>query len=297
MTPDDEARPVPPGAAASGSQPAGAENPAAYGGAGAREAAAFSAEPGRDAVFDVQPGQQVVVKVETNRMGRGLTAFLVVALAVALLGFGSCSMAVTGCAGSMGSMMGSGDVEYAFGPQVAVFHMDQAIDASAGITPELVRSVVTSVDADPDDILIVNGGLETMNLLCQVFISPGDVILCESPSFVHCVEIFEMFEARCIGCEMDDHGIVVEDVEAKIRKYHPKMVYVIPTFQNPSGGVMSLSRRKALLELAERYNVMILEDNPYYELRFAGEHVPTIKSMDGNGRRSKRRRRSWKGRP
>ena len=139
------------------------------------------------------------------------------------------------------------------------------------------------VDADPDDILIVNGGLETMNLLCQVFISPGDVILCESPSFVHCVEIFEMFEAKCIGCEMDAHGIVVEDVEAKIQKYHPKMVYVIPTFQNPTGKTLPAERRKALAELGSRYDVIILEDDPYRDLRYSGEELLPIKAYDRTG--------------
>ena len=139
------------------------------------------------------------------------------------------------------------------------------------------------VDADPDDILIVNGGLETMNLLCQVFISPGDVILCESPSFVHCVEIFEMFEARCIGCEMDDHGIVIEDVEAKIQAYHPKMVYVIPTFQNPTGRTLPAERRRALAELGSKYDVIILEDDPYRDLRYSGEELLPIKAYDKTG--------------
>ena len=100
------------------------------------------------------------------------------------------------------------------------------------------------VSASEEDILIVNGGLETMNLLCQVFIDPGDVILCESPTFVHCVEIFEMFQARCIGCRTDADGIDPEDVEEKIRQYHPKMVYVIPTFQNPTGKTLSAGRRQ-----------------------------------------------------
>ena len=98
------------------------------------------------------------------------------------------------------------------------------------------------IPASPDDILIVNGGLETMNLLCQVFINPGDVILCESPTFVHCVEIFEMFEAKCIGCKTDENGIVPEDVERKILEHHPKMVYVIPTFQNPTGKTLTAGR-------------------------------------------------------
>ena len=139
------------------------------------------------------------------------------------------------------------------------------------------------VSADADDILIVNGGLETMNLLCQVFINPGDVILCESPTFVHCVEIFEMFQARCIGCETDDQGIVPEDVEKKILEYHPKMVYVIPTFQNPTGKTLPADRREKLAALGSKYDVIILEDDPYRDLRYSGEELRPIKSYDRTG--------------
>ena len=139
------------------------------------------------------------------------------------------------------------------------------------------------ISAKADDILIVNGGLETMNLLCQVFINPGDVILCESPTFVHCVEIFEMFEAKCIGCKTDDKGIVPEDVEQKILKYHPKMVYVIPTFQNPTGKTLPAERRVKLAELGSKYDVIILEDDPYRDLRYSGEELKPIKAYDLTG--------------
>lgn len=135
----------------------------------------------------------------------------------------------------------------------------------------------------PDEILIVNGGLETMNLLCQVFIDPGDVILVESPTFVHCVEIFEMFQAKCIAVECDDQGLVMEDVEKKIQKYHPKFVYVIPTFQNPTGKTLPVDRRKKLAELGSQYDVIILEDDPYQELRYSGEALPPIKCFDKTG--------------
>ena len=139
------------------------------------------------------------------------------------------------------------------------------------------------IPASPDDILIVNGGLETMNLLCQVFINPGDVILCESPTFVHCVEIFEMFEAKCIGCKTDENGIVPEDVERKILEHHPKMVYVIPTFQNPTGKTLTADRREKLAELGSRYDVIILEDDPYRDLRYSGEELQPIKAYDKSG--------------
>lgn len=139
------------------------------------------------------------------------------------------------------------------------------------------------VDADIDEVLIVNGGLETMNLLCQVYINPGDVILVESPTFVHCVEIFEMFQAKCIAVECDEYGMVLADLEKKIQEYSPKFVYVIPTFQNPTGKTLPTDRRKALAELGSKYDVIILEDDPYQELRYSGEALPPIKSFDKTG--------------
>jgi 2-aminoadipate transaminase len=109
------------------------------------------------------------------------------------------------------------------------------------------------------------------------------VILCESPTFVHCVEIFEMFQARCIGCRTDADGIHPEDVEEKIRQYHPKMVYVIPTFQNPTGKTLSAGRRQRLAELGSRYDVIILEDDPYRDLRYSGQELLPIKAYDRTG--------------
>lgn len=139
------------------------------------------------------------------------------------------------------------------------------------------------IDACADDVMIVSGGLETMNLLCQVFINPGDVILCEGPTFVHCVEIFEMFEAKCVSCKGDEFGIDVEDVEKKILEYHPKFVYVIPTFQNPTGKTLPADRREKLAELGSKYDVIILEDDPYRELRYSGQELKPIKCYDKTG--------------
>lgn len=151
---------------------------------------------------------------------------------------------------------------------------------------EAVASVLLEpkgVHADADDIMIVNGGLETMNLLCQVVIDPGDVIIVESPSFVHCIEIFDMFQARCIAAETDADGIVPDDVERKIQEYHPKMVYVIPTFHNPTGRTLTKERRQRLAELGSQYDVLILEDDPYRDLRYSGEDLPPIKVFDKTG--------------
>ena len=162
-----------------------------------------------------------------------------------------------------------------YGSVLGVLDLRQAV-ADVLLAPK-------GMQASVDELLIVNGGLETMNLLCQVYINPGDVILVESPTFVHCVEIFEMLQAKCIAVECDADGMQMEDLEEKIQQYHPKMVYVIPTFQNPTGKTLPTERRKKMAELGSQYDVIILEDDPYQELRYSGEVLPPIKCFDQTG--------------
>ena len=155
--------------------------------------------------------------------------------------------------------------------------------------PDLRRAVIEKLlepkglTAELENVIVVAGGIESLNLVSQMYLEPGAVILVESPTFIHAVQVFKMFEARCIACETDDHGLVIEDVEAKIRQYDPKIVYVIPTFQNPSGRTFSLERRKALAELGSHYDLVILEDDPYCELRYSGESIPPVKYFDKTG--------------
>lgn len=136
---------------------------------------------------------------------------------------------------------------------------------------------------DVEQIIITAGGIQPMSLLCQLFIDPGDVILVEAPSFVHATMVFKMFEARLIPCTMDQDGLCMEELEDKIRRYHPKMIYTVPTFQNPTGITLSLERRKKLAELGSTYDVIIFEDDPYREIRYSGEELPAIKSFDRTG--------------
>lgn len=137
--------------------------------------------------------------------------------------------------------------------------------------------------ADPADILITTGGLETLNFVCQLFINKGDVILIESPTFMQAIQIFRMFEAVCVPVECDEHGMLIEDMKAKYEQYKPKMIYVIASFQNPSGTTTAAERRKAIADFASEKNIVVLEDDPYVELRQLGEHVPSIKSFDKTG--------------
>lgn len=134
-----------------------------------------------------------------------------------------------------------------------------------------------------ENIMVTAGGIQPMNLLSQLYLDPGDSILVETPSFVHTSMIFKMFQANFVPCAMDDDGLVMEDVEEKIQKHRPKFIYTVPTFQNPTGVTMSLERRKRLAQLAAQYDVVVLEDDPYREIRYSGETLPYIKSFDTSG--------------
>lgn len=139
--------------------------------------------------------------------------------------------------------------------------------------------------SDRDETVIVSGGQQGIDLASKSLLNPGDGVICEEPSFVGGLNAFRSNNAEIYGVPVEADGMDMEKLE-DLLKGHPnvKILYTIATFQNPSGITMSPAKRKRLLELADTYDFMIFEDNPYGELRFAGEDVPTIKSMDKNGR-------------
>jgi len=136
-----------------------------------------------------------------------------------------------------------------------------------------------------DMTIITSGGQQGIELFCKVMCNRGDEVICENPSFIGALNAFRSIGAVPVGVPLEDDGINLEILE-EVLKTHPKakFMYLIPTFQNPAGITTTLEKRKAVYALAQKYDVMILEDNPYGELRFAGEDVPTYKSMDTDGR-------------
>lgn len=135
-----------------------------------------------------------------------------------------------------------------------------------------------------DQVVITTGAQQAIDLTCKSLVNDGEGIIVEEPSFIGALNAFRSYNARLFGVPMADDGIDVEKVEEILKKENIKLIYTIPTFQNPMGVTQSLEKRKKLLELAEKYDCYIIEDNPYGEIRFRGEAVPTIKSMDENGR-------------
>ncbi len=140
-----------------------------------------------------------------------------------------------------------------------------------------------SLPAKYENIIIGGGGMEGVSLVGHLYLDPGDVVLVESPTFVQSLESFQFFQAQSVAVETDDEGFVIDALEDNIKKHKPKLIYVIPTFQNPSGRTTALERRRAIAELASRYDVMVLEDDPYRELRYSGEELPSVKSFDKSG--------------
>lgn len=136
-----------------------------------------------------------------------------------------------------------------------------------------------------DELIITSGGQQVIDLAAKVFLNEGDTVICEDPSFVGALNTFRSYQVRLAGCATDDEGMRMDALEEMLRTLpRVKLIYTIPTFQNPSGKTLSAERRQQMLALAEKYQVMILEDSPYFELRYSGEYVPSIKSMDKNGR-------------
>lgn len=136
-----------------------------------------------------------------------------------------------------------------------------------------------------DELIITSGAQQANELACKVLLNRGDTLICESPSFIGSINAFKSYGVNLVGIPLENDGMNMEALEEAL-KTNPncKLIYVIPNFQNPTGIVTSLQKRKKLYELACKYNVVILEDNPYGDLRCEGEDVPSIKSMDVENR-------------
>ncbi|MEH7379033.1 PLP-dependent aminotransferase family protein [Bacillus sp. JJ1533] len=147
------------------------------------------------------------------------------------------------------------------------------------------RMEVVGISSTIENVLITSGSQQAIDLTGRLFINEGDTILCESPTYLAAINVFKSYNARFIEVAMDDDGMVMEELEKKLQE-HPntKFIYTIPDFQNPTGRTLKLERRKRMIELANQYNVLVVEDNPYGAIRFAGKELPPVKHFDTDGR-------------
>jgi len=139
------------------------------------------------------------------------------------------------------------------------------------------------IAASPENILVLSGSQQGLDLIARAMIEPGTTVVVESPSYLGALDVFRAAGARLLTVPMDEEGMRVDLLERLLERYRPQLIYTLPTFQNPSGRVMSAQRRQALLSLAEQHQVPILEDDPYGELYYGDPPPPAVKSLDRRG--------------
>src|SRR3954454_14184788 len=153
---------------------------------------------------------------------------------------------------------------------------------------EAIATVMAAegMDVDPEDILVTTGGQQVIDLVCKTLVDPGDVVVAEAPPYPGAVPAFSAYQADVVQIAMDDDGMRIDELEATLDRLAaegrtPKFIYTIPSFQNPAGVTMSLPRRRRLVEIARERELLVLEDNPYGLLRYEGDPLPTLRSLDG----------------
>jgi len=168
-----------------------------------------------------------------------------------------------------------------FGPQALQY------STTEGYTP--LREMIArhtaryAVEVTADNILITSGSQQALDFIGRLFVNRGDYIVVESPTYLGALQAWNAYGAQYIPVRADENGMIVDELEAALR-IGPKFIYVLPNFQNPSGSTLSLERRQKLIELADRYGVPIVEDDPYGQLRYEGEHIPSIVTLDSEYR-------------
>jgi 2-aminoadipate transaminase len=139
------------------------------------------------------------------------------------------------------------------------------------------------IETDADRILITSGSQQGIDLVAKAFLEKGDRVIVENPCYIAALQVFNAYEAECIALESDDDGMQLDQLERAILESNPKLLYLVADFHNPKGTSMALERRIKLLEIARRYRLPILEDNPYGELRYRGEPIAKLAALDRDG--------------
>jgi 2-aminoadipate transaminase len=175
-------------------------------------------------------------------------------------------------------------------------HSDRALQyGPAAGQPRLIEVLIEKLNRDeglaltPENVLITNGSAQALGLIARLLVDPGDVVLIEAPTWPGAINLFERAGARLVSLPFDDEGLDLTAAETRLtalaaQGVRPKFLYTIPTFQNPMGLTLSAMRREALLDLAARYDLLVVEDDAYRDLVYEGEVPPSLLALDGAGR-------------
>ncbi|MBD7949419.1 PLP-dependent aminotransferase family protein [Oerskovia sp. Sa4CUA1] len=169
-----------------------------------------------------------------------------------------------------------------------------ALQYGSGQGDESLREKIVDVvrlegiDCHPDDIVVTTGSQQALDLVTRIFIDPGDVIVAEAPSYVGALGVFRSYQADIVHVPLDEHGLIPEALEETLTRLaaegrRVKLLYTVPNFHNPAGVTLSVERRPRILEIAQRFGVLVIEDNPYGLLGFDGDPLPAMRSLDDQG--------------
>ena len=144
---------------------------------------------------------------------------------------------------------------------------------------ELIARRYTSqgVEVTPEEVQITGGSQQGLDVIGRVFLEPGAVVLTETPTYLGMLQAFTFYGTKYVSVDTDENGVIPEDLEAKVKKFNPRLIYLVATFQNPTGITISDDRRQKIVEIAQKYNIPVIDDNPYGEIRFAGKEVKPLK--------------------
>ncbi|QDW64460.1 PLP-dependent aminotransferase family protein [Oerskovia sp. KBS0722] len=169
-----------------------------------------------------------------------------------------------------------------------------ALQYGSGQGDESLREKIVDVvrlegiDCHPDDVVVTTGSQQALDLVTRIFIDPGDVIVAEAPSYVGALGVFRSYQADIVHVPLDEHGLIPEALEETLTRLaaegrRVKLLYTVPNFHNPAGVTLSVERRPRILEIAQRFGVLVIEDNPYGLLGFDGDPLPAMRSLDDQG--------------
>lgn len=168
-----------------------------------------------------------------------------------------------------------------FGPQALQY---STTEGYLPLREMIARHAATyAADIAAENILITSGSQQALDFIGRLFVNRGDYIVVESPTYLGAIQAWNAYGAQYIPVRADEHGMIVDELEEALR-FGPKFIYVLPNFQNPSGSTLCLERRIQLIELADKYGVPIVEDDPYGQLRYEGEHIRSVVSLDSKFR-------------
>ncbi len=161
--------------------------------------------------------------------------------------------------------------------------LQYSLSSGVPLLREMLAERVSTEDykCAPDEIQITGGSQQALDIVGRVFIEPGSMVLTEEPTYLGAIQAFSFYHAGFASVKTDSDGMVPDDLEKKIKKFNPTFIYVVPDFQNPAGYTWSEGRREALIDLAQKYDIPVVDDNPYREIRFFGDEPTSLKVMGG----------------